>query len=115
MVGTLSTVIDKESVLMLLWKHECTRVFSDRLTIQSDKKWFDEGLIRVVNDILGEKYVNMLNQDPTFVDFMRFVAIICEIINTYCIILKMLRNTNKIFLTPEMLQNQPVKKVKMQT
>ncbi|KAG5316099.1 DYH5 protein, partial [Acromyrmex insinuator] len=71
MVGTLSTVIDKESVLMLLWKHECTRVFSDRLTIQSDKDWFDKGLISVVADILGEKYVNMLNQDPTFVDFMR--------------------------------------------
>ncbi|KAG5322537.1 DYH5 protein, partial [Pseudoatta argentina] len=71
MVGTLSTVIDKESVLMLLWKHECTRVFSDRLTIQNDKDWFDKGLISVVADILGEKYVNMLNQDPTFVDFMR--------------------------------------------
>ncbi|TGZ53817.1 Dynein heavy chain 5, axonemal, partial [Temnothorax longispinosus] len=71
MVGTLSTVIDKESVLMLLWKHECTRVFSDRLTIQSDKDWFDEGLISTVTDILGEKYVNMLDQDPTFVDFMR--------------------------------------------
>lgn len=76
MVGTLSTVIDKESVLMLLWKHECTRVFSDRLTIQSDKDWFDEELIHVVTDILGEKYVNMLDQDPTFVDFMRFAAMI---------------------------------------
>ncbi|RLU25661.1 hypothetical protein DMN91_001818 [Ooceraea biroi] len=71
MVGTLSTVIDKESILMLLWKHECTRVFSDRFTIQSDKDWFDEELIRVVADVLGENYVDMLDQDPGFVDFMR--------------------------------------------
>lgn len=93
MVGTLSTVIDKESVLMLLWKHECTRVFSDRFTIQNDKDWFDEELIRVVADILGEKYVNMLDQEPAFVDFMRFVIVIVVIIcKTYqfIVILKML-------------------------
>jgi len=114
MVGTLSTVIDKESVLMLLWKHECTRVFSDRFTIQSDKDWFDKDLINVVADILGEKYVNMLNQDPTFVDFMRFVVIVYNYcINIYCN-LKNIVHINKNFLTLEMLQNQPVKKVKMQ-
>jgi len=113
MVGTLSTVIDKESVLMLLWKHECTRVFSDRFTIQSDKDWFDKGLINVVADILGEKYVNMLNQDPTFVDFMRFVIVYNYCINIYCN-LKNIVYINKNFLTLEMLQNQPVKKVKMQ-
>ena len=33
MVGTLSTVIENEAVLMLLWKHECSRVFSDRYII----------------------------------------------------------------------------------
>nr|XP_033322692.1 dynein heavy chain 5, axonemal isoform X1 [Megalopta genalis] len=71
MVGTLSTVIDKENVLMLLWKHECCRVFSDRFTIQADKKWFQEELIRVTNEMLGERYVSMLDQNPAFVDFMR--------------------------------------------
>ncbi|XP_033349446.1 dynein heavy chain 5, axonemal isoform X1 [Bombus vosnesenskii] len=71
MLGTLSTVIDKESVLMLLWKHECSRVFSDRFTIQADKDWFDEEILKVVNEMLGEDYTNMLDQDPVFVDFMR--------------------------------------------
>jgi len=33
MVGTLSTVTENEAVLLLLWKHECSRVFSDRYII----------------------------------------------------------------------------------
>lgn len=80
MVGTLSTVIDKESVLMLLWKHECTRVFSDRFTLQSDKDWFSEEVLRVVGNILGKKYVEMLDQEPAFVDFMRYVIVISKIV-----------------------------------
>jgi dynein heavy chain, axonemal len=30
MVGTLCTVVENERVLLSLWKHECSRVFSDR-------------------------------------------------------------------------------------
>lgn len=30
MVGTLSTVIDSAKILIMLWRHETTRVFSDR-------------------------------------------------------------------------------------
>ncbi|XP_066590394.1 dynein axonemal heavy chain 5 [Prorops nasuta] len=71
MIGTLSTVIDKESLLMLLWKHECTRVISDRFTVQSDKIWFHEELRNVVRENLGESYVEMIKEDPAFVDFMR--------------------------------------------
>lgn len=71
MLGTLSTVIDKESVLMLLWKHECNRVFGDRLTLQADKNWFNEEVLKVVNEMLGESYCKMLDKDPAFVDFMR--------------------------------------------
>ncbi|XP_033231151.1 dynein heavy chain 5, axonemal [Belonocnema kinseyi] len=71
MVGTLSTVIEKESILMLLWKHECTRVFSDRFTLLSDKNWFDKELAQVVNDNLGESYIGMIGSNPAFVDFMR--------------------------------------------
>lgn len=49
MVGTLSTVIDSENVLLILWKHEVTRVFSDRFTIAADKEWFDSELMRQVS------------------------------------------------------------------
>lgn len=49
MVGTLSTVIDSENVLLILWKHEVTRVFSDRFTLISDKEWFDNELMTKVS------------------------------------------------------------------
>ncbi|XP_049782831.1 dynein axonemal heavy chain 5 [Schistocerca cancellata] len=71
MVGTLSTVIENESVLMVLWKHECTRVFSDRFTLQSDKDWFDHELVRVVTELLGPSYSEMVKSEHVFVDFMR--------------------------------------------
>ena len=29
-IGTLSTVVTSEPLLMALWKHECTRVIADR-------------------------------------------------------------------------------------
>ncbi|RZF32385.1 hypothetical protein LSTR_LSTR001849, partial [Laodelphax striatellus] len=71
MVGTLSTVIDSEDVLMVLWKHECTRVFSDRFTLKSDKDWFDEALLELVEQKLGPQYKEKSLPDPVFVDFMR--------------------------------------------
>lgn len=71
MVGTLSTVIDSEKCLMLLWKHECSRVFSDRFTHQTDKDWFDKTLLAVVDETLGSDYKKMSLGNPVFVDFMR--------------------------------------------
>lgn len=71
MVGTLSTVFDSEKVLLILWKHECCRVFSDRFTIPADKDWFDETMTRVIETKLGPEYKEMANVNPVFVDFMR--------------------------------------------
>lgn len=71
MVGTLSTVITSESVLISLWKHECTRVFSDRFTIVADKEWFNTELLALICEELGESYVDMAKPNPVFVDFMR--------------------------------------------
>ncbi|KAL7304210.1 hypothetical protein TKK_0003404 [Trichogramma kaykai] len=71
MLGTLSTVFDQEGVLMLLWRHECERVFSDRFTHQEDKDWYAQELISIVKDKLGESYVDMISNSPAFVDFMR--------------------------------------------
>lgn len=75
MLGTLSNVIENETVLMLLWKHECTRVFSDRFTLQADKDWFDKELVTVVEEMFGKSYVAMLGEAPAFVDFMRYVSL----------------------------------------
>ena len=35
-------VVAKGNTLLQLWKHECQRVFSDKLTNHKDKKWFEE-------------------------------------------------------------------------
>lgn len=71
MVGTLSTVFDSEKILLMLWKHECYRVFSDRFTISADKDWFNETMTRIIETRLGVEYKDMTNVNPVFVDFMR--------------------------------------------
>lgn len=70
-VGTLSTVIESEAGLMLLWKHECTRVFADRFTIVEDKEWFDKELLSIVEKELGPQLRKKTEPTPVFVDFMR--------------------------------------------
>lgn len=71
-MGTLSTVIESEACLMILWKHECTRVFSDRFTFVEDKNWFDNELMQLVEDQLGMELRKKTEPDPVFVDFMRY-------------------------------------------
>lgn len=71
MVGTLSTVFDSEKILLILWKHECCRVFSDRFTIQADKDWFNATLTRIIETRLGVESKGVGDSDPVFVDFMR--------------------------------------------
>lgn len=56
---------------MVLWKHECTRVFSDRFTMEGDKSWFKEELLQLVEDELGGGFKKKVEPDPIFVDFMR--------------------------------------------
>lgn len=71
MVGTLSSVITAETVLISLWKHECTRVFSDRFTTNADKDWFNAELLSLIGTELGDSFVEMAMSEPVFVDFMR--------------------------------------------
>lgn len=71
MISTLSTVILGENTLIQLWKHECTRVFSDRFTIEADKEWFSTEIVSLLHSELGDEYVVMAKSNPVFVDFMR--------------------------------------------
>ncbi|GJQ67798.1 hypothetical protein Trydic_g16579 [Trypoxylus dichotomus] len=71
MVGTLSTVIESEACMMILWKHECTRVFADRFTLIEDKLWFNEMLLQLVEDEMGAEIRSKTEPTPVFVDFMR--------------------------------------------
>lgn len=70
-VGTLNNVIESEGCLMVLWKHECSRVFSDRFTIMEDKDWFDNELLSLVEEELGPEFRKLTEPTPVFVDFMR--------------------------------------------
>lgn len=57
--------------MMVLWKHECSRVFSDRFTIEEDKTWFNGELLQLVEEHLGEELRVKTEPNPVFVDFMR--------------------------------------------
>lgn len=61
--------------MMVLWKHECTRVFSDRFTVEDDKTWFNEELLNIVEEHLGHDLRVKTEPSPVFVDFMRFIKI----------------------------------------
>lgn len=56
----------------MLWKHECTRVFSDRFTLVEDKEWFDVEILRLIEEELGPELRKKAEMTPVFVDFMRY-------------------------------------------
>lgn len=61
MIGTLSTVITSEQVLLSLWKNECTRVFADRFTSVPDYEWFEKELRVIAVSDLGESFECMFD------------------------------------------------------
>ena len=71
MIGTQSNVISNTEITMKLWRHELTRVMSDRFISDVDKEWFDTELLSTVKKELGDNYQNMAETIRYFVDFMR--------------------------------------------
>uniref|UniRef100_A0A3B5MKK6 Uncharacterized protein n=1 Tax=Xiphophorus couchianus TaxID=32473 RepID=A0A3B5MKK6_9TELE len=72
--GMLTTTAEVvSSVLLALWKHECKRVIADRFTMPDDVEWFDQALVKLVGDELGEELRNTVDfgVDRYFVDFLR--------------------------------------------
>lgn len=55
MIGTLSTVIVSDHILIQLWKHECTRVFSDRFTVHYDKVSWVKMFSKMSTELFGTK------------------------------------------------------------
>ena len=72
MINTIPQVISDEKTLIALWKHECTRVISDRFTDVDDYRWFDKITERVAEEELGTKYQLMVKREEWFVDFLRY-------------------------------------------
>ncbi|XP_022920277.2 dynein axonemal heavy chain 8 [Onthophagus taurus] len=60
----------KASVLKL-WRHECTRVFSDRFTSQKDRDWFVVEMNKIAKNELGDDYEHYPQEETFWVDFLR--------------------------------------------
>ncbi|XP_071819604.1 dynein axonemal heavy chain 5-like isoform X1 [Apostichopus japonicus] len=71
MLNTLSDVVTNDTVMLALWKHECSRVIADRFTNQEDKDWFEVMLKKTIEEDLGTALAEQIPKDPYFVDFLR--------------------------------------------
>jgi len=54
-----------------LWKHECERVFGDKLSTQKDKDWLIQKLSQVTADQFSEEVEDKVGHNFLFADFMR--------------------------------------------
>ncbi|PFH32513.1 putative dynein gamma chain, flagellar outer arm [Besnoitia besnoiti] len=64
-------VLTSEARLVGLWKHECIRVFADKLARESDKAFVHETAHRVCATHFGEDLAKAVENTPWFVDFLR--------------------------------------------
>ncbi|XP_028985303.1 dynein axonemal heavy chain 5 isoform X3 [Betta splendens] len=73
MLNTNAEVVQSVQVLLSLWKHECKRVIADRFTMTEDVEWFDQALVKLVEEELGEEHRSIVDYgvDTHFVDFLR--------------------------------------------
>ena len=71
MIGTQAAVISQPSAAIHLWRHEISRVISDRFVSEDDKKWFDTQMLAIVREELGESLEKTAKEVKYFVDFMQ--------------------------------------------
>ncbi|XP_036366495.1 dynein heavy chain 5, axonemal-like [Octopus sinensis] len=71
MINVESSVINSTKLLLGLWKHECSRVISDRFVLPADIKWYEKTTERVVLEDLGHEYREQIQKTHYFTDFLR--------------------------------------------
>uniref|UniRef100_A0AAV2K4G4 AAA+ ATPase domain-containing protein n=2 Tax=Knipowitschia caucasica TaxID=637954 RepID=A0AAV2K4G4_KNICA len=59
------------SILLALFKSECTRVIADRFICAEDRQWFEKAVTRVIKEHVDPELVSQLHPEPYFVDFLR--------------------------------------------
>eukprot|EP01043_Picozoa_sp_COSAG02_P032009 COSAG02_NODE_2120_length_9782_cov_1.807085_2_plen_2245_part_00 len=64
-------VIADANVMMGLWKHECERVFMDKLVTNEDKAWVAKAMSALVKDGWGDEFDDLLNDGMFFANFQR--------------------------------------------
>jgi hypothetical protein len=57
--------------LVSLWRHECERVFCDKLTTEADKLWTVDVLMALVKEEFGDELLKQVTTPVVFIDFLR--------------------------------------------
>jgi dynein heavy chain, axonemal len=57
--------------LLRLWKHECGRVFQDKLASDADKAWYAQAIEEVLEAAYGPQFSAACREEGFFVDFFR--------------------------------------------
>ncbi|GBG77441.1 hypothetical protein CBR_g23890 [Chara braunii] len=66
-------VTTKEGYLLALWRHECERVFGDKLTTPADKDWVTLTILALSTETFGAALTTEISEPLYFVDFLRDV------------------------------------------
>ncbi|XP_048155560.1 dynein axonemal heavy chain 8 [Corvus hawaiiensis] len=59
------------TVLLRLFKHECTRVIADRFNTPEDTAWFEKTIDKTLEEYVEADLSKVLQAEPYFVDFLR--------------------------------------------
>uniref|UniRef100_A0A803VLU3 Dynein axonemal heavy chain 8 n=1 Tax=Ficedula albicollis TaxID=59894 RepID=A0A803VLU3_FICAL len=59
------------TVVLRLFKHECTRVIADRFNTPEDTEWFEKAVDKTIEEYVEADLSEVLNTEPYFVDFLR--------------------------------------------
>ncbi|NXH30788.1 DYH8 protein, partial [Myiagra hebetior] len=59
------------TVLLRLFKHECTRVIADRFNTPEDTAWFEKTIDKTIEEYVEADLSEVLQTEPYFVDFLR--------------------------------------------
>uniref|UniRef100_A0A8D0F655 Dynein axonemal heavy chain 8 n=1 Tax=Strix occidentalis caurina TaxID=311401 RepID=A0A8D0F655_STROC len=62
---------NSSTVLLSLFKHECTRVIADRFISPEDTAWFDKTITKAIEKYVDTDLTEGLQAEPYFVDFLR--------------------------------------------
>ncbi|XP_009878765.1 PREDICTED: dynein heavy chain 8, axonemal [Charadrius vociferus] len=62
---------NSSTVLLTLFKHECTRVIADRFISPEDTAWFDKTVTKAIEEYVDTGLTEVLQAEPYFVDFLR--------------------------------------------
>jgi len=64
-------IVKDQAILVGLWKHECVRVFADKLAREVDKVHVDKVLAEFMPQHFGEELAEANKETPWFCDFQR--------------------------------------------